>query len=161
MLRRKCPVRRQRQLRDEQSGKCAYCNIYANALVLRNGEVVQLFEVFDHFVPHAYVQANRPDNWVLACNVCNELKADRMFANLTDARNALIPERSQKGYETAQEFYFRIDLELGEQIESNPEEPEDSPTYEEETRHMPQTIRFPASRANRTYDGSPYIDADN
>jgi hypothetical protein len=158
MIRRKCPIRRQNELREEQSGKCAYCNIYANAVILRNGEEVQLFEVFDHFIPHAYVQANRSDNWVLACHVCNGMKSDRMFQNLTDARNALIPERSQKGYEVAQEFYFRVDLELGEQIESQQDiEVEDTPD-EEETGHTVRSVRFPASKANRTYDGSPYID---
>lgn len=134
MTRLSCPVFTKNRLREEQHGKCAFCNIPTDAQIFRNGNLVQLSEEFDHFVPISYGGSNSLANWVLSCNVCNTIKSDRMFTNMRHARIVIEAERSQKGYEDAWTYHRRTVLGIVDQPMTNGDETDISPKtniYEE------------------------------
>lgn len=176
MTRRKCPTSVKSQLREEQAGKCLYCGFPTNALIIRNNQFVQLWEEFDHFVPISYGSSNSAENWVLACNVCNGIKADHIFQNVTDAQNVMKAERSRKGYEDAWAYHRRTILGITEEITTDQGESYEAPEtdiydqarnpyeYQEPTLNTSKRERkpyiVPGSRPGSSYDASLYEDAD-
>lgn len=176
MARFSCPVFTKNRLREEQEGKCAFCNIPTNAQILRNGDLVQLWEEFDHFVPVSYGGSNSLANWVLSCNVCNGIKSDRMFTNLRHARIVIEAERSQKGYEDAWAYHRRTILGITDETVTNRGESDTTPEtdiyeqsrnpyeYTEPTSALDRPVRkphiVPGSRSGSWYDASLYEDTD-
>lgn len=57
---------------------CTYCGATA--------EQTRRAMEWDHFVPRAAGGSNDPSNLVLACHVCNQAKANRLFDTLDEAR---------------------------------------------------------------------------
>ncbi len=58
----------------EQDCRCAYCNIGLDEVKVE----------WDHFVPHAWNGTNHPDNFVAACQACNQVKSARYLASEAD-----------------------------------------------------------------------------
>lgn len=84
---------------DRQGNACLYCGLTIGTLIWRRNRVVRLVANWDHFVPYAYCARNDGANWVLACHVCNRIKAARMFDTVQQARDAILPARRAKGYD--------------------------------------------------------------
>ncbi len=58
---------------------CTYCGV-------NQKEVDWAFDM-DHFIPVSAGGADDPDNLVLCCHVCNQIKQKRIFKTIEDARN--------------------------------------------------------------------------
>lgn len=85
--RKKCPAVVQADILIEQDNRCLYCGLRFGDLVVRKGNDWQWLEInWDHFVPHAYSQANPHDGWVAACHLCNTYKASLMFEDVAGVR---------------------------------------------------------------------------
>lgn len=93
------PATTRRRLRAAQLGRCLYCELPIGTRVKRDGKTVALTAQWDHFVPYSYLAQNPEANWVLACQVCNRIKNDRMFKTVEEARAVILKARTAKGYE--------------------------------------------------------------
>ncbi|MFE3583724.1 HNH endonuclease [Streptomyces vinaceus] len=98
---------------EQQGYVCLYCELPIGTFVLRGRRRVMLVANWDHFIPHAYSQANPASNWVLACHVCNSIKTARMFDSVESARQLILPRRIVKGYESVGATFHRLGLEKG------------------------------------------------
>lgn len=92
-----------KRIRAAQLGRCLYCELPIGTRVKRNGKTVALTAQWDHFVPYSYLAQNPDANWVLACQVCNNIKNDRMFKTVDEARAVILQARDGKGYEPVAE----------------------------------------------------------
>lgn len=97
-----------------QDSRCLYCELPIGTAIWRNSRTVILRTNWDHFIPYAYLARNPGSNWVLACHVCNIIKSCRMFDTVQQAREAILPTREAKGYETPRAVMLRIGLTVGE-----------------------------------------------
>lgn len=98
---RRIPLRgkeKQRILK-EQNYLCAYCIKEFGSIMYREGQEIYLSVEFDHKMPYAYNQDNKPRNYIAACQVCNGLKGSLIFKDLAQAREYLRLARKDKGYE--------------------------------------------------------------
>jgi len=98
--RRKPSCKRIRKLLEMQEGKCLYCEIpfgthYKHPHL---NKFRQTTVCCDHYVPFAYAQNNKDDNFVLACGICNGIKSSKMFETLEDAKAYVRNRRTEKGY---------------------------------------------------------------
>ena len=93
-----------------QGNRCLYCELPIGTQIERGTKRVILRPHWDHFVPYSYAQRNQSTNWVLACHVCNGLKPARMFTSVQAARDAILPIRLRKGYESPERVLQRLDL---------------------------------------------------
>lgn len=100
-----------------QGNVCLYCGIPIGTVIGRavqkpHGYIwrttVMLRRNWDHFAPHSYIAQNPGANWVLACHVCNNAKASRIFATVDDARRAILPSRQERGYESVRSVLSRL-----------------------------------------------------
>lgn len=108
---RRGPRRAEReQALRRQGNRCLYCEIPIGTQIWRGNQTVTLRAHWDHFVPYAYALRNGSSNWVLACHVCNAIKTARVFATVQDAREAILPARARKGYESPESALQRLDL---------------------------------------------------
>jgi hypothetical protein len=92
-----------KRIRKIQMGRCLYCELTIGSRVKRNGKTVALTAQWDHFVPYSYLAQNPEANWVLACQVCNGIKSDRIFKTVEEARLVILQARDAKGYELVAE----------------------------------------------------------
>jgi hypothetical protein len=99
---------------ERQDNRCLYCEIPIGTAIWRRSQTVILRTNWDHFIPYAYLARNPSTNWVLACHVCNRIKSCRMFDSVQAAREAILPNRTSKGYEEAREVLLRIGLTPGD-----------------------------------------------
>lgn len=53
----------------------------------------------DHRIPFSWVYNSEEENWVAACNICNRIKYDRVFATLKDIRRYISAARIERGIE--------------------------------------------------------------
>lgn len=107
--RRQAPqVATRKRIRAAQLGRCLYCELPIGARVKRNGKTVALTAHWDHFVPFSYLAQNPDANWVLACQVCNNIKNDRMFKTVEEARAVILEARAAKGYEPTAETAAKL-----------------------------------------------------
>ena len=73
---RRVPTKRDQSLiLDAQQNRCYYCDAEFD------GEHTRV--TWDHVVPFSYCGNNHRDNFVAACQVCNNLKADRLLPEST------------------------------------------------------------------------------
>jgi hypothetical protein len=91
-----------------QLGRCLYCELPIGTRVKRNGKTVALTAQWDHFVPFSYLAQNPDANWVMACQVCNNIKSDRMFKTVEEARAVILRVRDEKGYEAVKETVAKL-----------------------------------------------------
>lgn len=69
-----------------QMNCCFYCDRRFGSQVFRGARLVALRCVWDHQIPWIYSQNNSADNFVAACQICNGIKSDRVFASPDEAR---------------------------------------------------------------------------
>jgi hypothetical protein len=110
----KPPAAVQAALLTDFENRCAYCRLPFGLLVwkrgvgtVRNGQygatryaAIALHVEWDHFIPFAYSATNRSDWFVPACQLCNNIKNDRIFRTIEGAREAIEPSWVKK-YELA------------------------------------------------------------
>lgn len=82
-----------------QDNKCLYCEQPIGKLVLRKGKPIFLRVNWDHVMPYAWSADNRKENFVLACHVCNGIKASKLFKTLIEAQIYIRKIRREKGYD--------------------------------------------------------------
>jgi 5-methylcytosine-specific restriction endonuclease McrA len=75
-----------------QDYACLYCGLEFGTLL---GDRV-LSICWDHCVPYSYSQDNSDSNFVAACQICNGIKSNKMFATLEEARQFVIGRREAK-----------------------------------------------------------------
>lgn len=97
-----------KRIRAAQLGRCLYCELPIGTRVKRGGKVEALTAQWDHFVPYSYLAQNPEANWVLACQVCNRIKNDRMFKTIEEARAVILKARDAKGYEPIAETVAKL-----------------------------------------------------
>src|ERR1035437_3974933 len=91
------PTHKKRIL-DEQGFRCLYCERSFGAVVERNGKSVKLKINWDHQVPYSLSQNNMNDNFVAACQICNNMKHNHVLQTLDEARVSLTNRWAEKGY---------------------------------------------------------------
>ena len=84
---------------EEQENKCIYCGIHFGEPYYRKGKVRFTEVHWDHFTPFTYSQNNKKNNFVAACSICNQLKSNKIFLDVDDARKYILYMRNKKGYE--------------------------------------------------------------
>ncbi|WP_407563352.1 hypothetical protein [Streptomyces sp. 184] len=115
--RRRAPLKADKErIITKQGYVCLYCEIPLSTVIRRGRREITLKVNWDHFVPYAYSLRNPSDNWVLACHVCNGIKLARMFDSVEAARQAILPERIAKGYESPREVFHRLGLQREQHI---------------------------------------------
>lgn len=97
-VRRRPSFKVQARLLDQYRYRCAYCTHPFGTLVYRGASERLTTLEWDHLVPYALAGRNHEDNWVSACNVCNGIKSDHVYADLTEARDAILTRWTEKGY---------------------------------------------------------------
>ena len=98
--RKKPGAKDRRKILQEQGNCCLYCTLPFGSKVLRGTKVVKLQLHWDHLVPYSYSQNNLGSNFVAACHVCNNIKSDKCFNSLEEAKQFIIQKRLAKGYDT-------------------------------------------------------------
>lgn len=86
-LRRRLPPKAARErILDEQDHRCLYCERqFGNAVSHRGNEYI-LRVTWDHCVPFCHSRNNQTQNYVAACQFCNNWKNDKMFDDLDQIR---------------------------------------------------------------------------
>lgn len=98
--RRKLPSREeQEQILADQDYSCFYCGASFGSIHTRRNEQLILKITWDHKFPFSWFGDNRPSNFVAACQICNGIKHDMVFPDLTEAQVYLALKRKQKGYD--------------------------------------------------------------
>ncbi|QQM45127.1 HNH endonuclease [Streptomyces liliifuscus] len=108
-VRRRAPqVATRERIRAAQLGRCLYCELPIGTRVKRSGKAEALTAQWDHFVPYSYLAQNPEANWVLACQICNRIKNDRIFRTVEEAREVILKARISKGYEPIAETVAKL-----------------------------------------------------
>ena len=96
---RRKPNRKARNSQLEaQANKCHYCELEFGNVVTQGIDSIVLKVEWDHNVPWAFNQDNRPANFVAACQICNHIKSDMMFFSHEAAKEFIASKRVAKGY---------------------------------------------------------------
>lgn len=80
-----------------QDNKCFYCDRTFGDCIRYKNKVKILTENWDHLVPWKYSQNNNLDNFVAACQICNNLKKANVFDRAEDAREYVREELRKRG----------------------------------------------------------------
>lgn len=74
----------------EQDNCCTYCGHKFGTGVFSPKRGLTWLEVnWDHFIPYTWSRKNDEDNWVVSCQICNQLKGSLLFTSIDDARKYL------------------------------------------------------------------------
>ena len=73
-----------KNLLEIQQNACAYCRHTFGTIYIRKNVTYRLKINWDHFVPYSFIQANDKLGWVAACNVCNNIKSNSIFASIEE-----------------------------------------------------------------------------
>jgi hypothetical protein len=95
-LRKRPSVKLGKEILAWQNGQCLYCGIHIGSFYKRGTEVFVSKLHWDHFVPFSYLQMNPKINWVASCDVCNQIKTDKIFNDLREARGYIEAQRRKK-----------------------------------------------------------------
>jgi hypothetical protein len=79
----------------DQNARCIYCGLRLIMAIHKRHDIVITKLNWDHLVPVSY---RRNYNIVASCHICNQIKSDKIFDTLEDARKYIIHKRVKKGY---------------------------------------------------------------
>ena len=79
-----------KKLLEIQKNKCYWCERKFDTPYIKNGRFKYLKIHWDHKIPFSYEQANRDENWVASCNICNQFKYNFMFKYEKDCKRYLL-----------------------------------------------------------------------
>ena len=85
-VRRHPNAEEKRGILEFQGDRCVYCERLFGSAVIKEGRLLFLKVTWDHLVPYSFSQNNYAYNFVAACQICNGIKSDLMFATLEEAR---------------------------------------------------------------------------
>lgn len=77
-----------------QVDRCFYCFRTFGSYVLWHKKQRQLVIHWDHWVPFIYLQTNPEENFVAACQICNQIKHAKMFQTVQEARHYVAIQRN-------------------------------------------------------------------
>lgn len=83
------------EINAEYEHRCAYCCLKLGSVVKRKARLIVLDANYDHFVPFSYGESNYRFNYVLSCNVCNELKSTDIYDSIQDVTNGIAKAREK------------------------------------------------------------------
>jgi hypothetical protein len=89
---------RQLEILQEQRNRCLYCENEFGTVAEIRGRTQRLGVAWDHFVPLSFSGNNRDENFVAACGPCNNLKTNRVFETVVEARAFVLRLWMRKGY---------------------------------------------------------------
>ena len=112
-MRKQCPKHIKELLLLGQENKCYYCLISFGEFVVYKRKIVQLIIHYDHLQPHSYLRWNPDNNWVASCQICNQIKKNKLFKTREDAISYVQEKR------------------FGKKLPSLPERIQDKPTEED------------------------------
>ena len=94
------PAKVKRKILKQQKNKCIYCGEDLDGFIhnKKKDRVVELRTHFDHFVSWNYSRNDGKSNLVASCQICNGIKSDHYFQNITCARKYILERRKEKGY---------------------------------------------------------------
>jgi len=98
--RSRIPEKVKKQILERQGNRCIYCDCALDDYVWNSKrtkyEKIKIH--FDHFVAWDYSRDNKEYNIYASCHICNLIKSDKYFYDLTSAREYILSERKKKGY---------------------------------------------------------------
>jgi hypothetical protein len=97
-IRKSPPKNVQTLILENQHGLCFYCGERFGNLYQRGTKIGSLRICWDHYLPFAYCGANKDDNFVAACQICNGIKSDKIFETVEEAKNYVEHRRNKKGF---------------------------------------------------------------
>ena len=83
---------------NRQGNRCLYCHQCFGSEQIRYGRIIVLRVNWDHIIPYAYTMNSKASNFAAACQVCNALKASKVFKDIDSVRLYLEVERERNGY---------------------------------------------------------------
>jgi 5-methylcytosine-specific restriction endonuclease McrA len=86
----------QKKILEVQNKKCLYCEKQFGDLYMKNGKVRQLKIQWDHLIPYSYSKENK-FNFVAACNICNQIKSNKIFNTVEEVFHYVRYHREKKG----------------------------------------------------------------
>lgn len=93
-LRQQPPPHYQSAQLNRQDARCFYCLRTFGTHVQWHKRICVLRIHWDHLIPFAYLQTNPEENFVAACQICNQLKGAKMFHTTEEARRYVAIKRS-------------------------------------------------------------------
>jgi len=96
--RRKPSKRRQRKILEFQESKCIYCGKPFGTMYIRKGKILYTRVHFDHLIPFSYTLSCEDIEFVAACNICNNIKSNKMFETIKEVFYYVEHNRKKKGY---------------------------------------------------------------
>lgn len=90
------PPKDQRRILEQQHNRCIYCKRTFGTMWMRGNKFGFLQLNWDHFQPFSYTQKNF--TFVAACQICNGIKSSKMFEDIPEAREYILPQIEIKGY---------------------------------------------------------------
>jgi HNH endonuclease len=96
--RRSCPPALRVGILARQHHLCLYCGLRFGSVISRAHALTLTTVEYDHLVPYSYCLSNDENNWVAACNVCNQAKTDKLFSSIGDAAVHIMKVWESKGY---------------------------------------------------------------
>ncbi len=85
-----------KRIQKEQDGLCYWCDRPFGVPYIKNNKISKLKIHYDHKIPFSYTQNNEDDNFVGACNICNQAKSSFVYDNESDCKNYLKEKWEQK-----------------------------------------------------------------
>ena len=94
------PLKLKKQILEKQDHKCIYCQKDLAGYITNSftGKLIKLKTHFDHFVCWNYSRDSSDYNMVASCHICNLLKSDKYFPDITSAAEFIMNQRKKKGY---------------------------------------------------------------
>lgn len=98
-IKRRIPSKhRQAQILELQQNKCLYCDKPFGTIYVRKGKLLFTKIHFDHLVPYSYTQSCKDSEFVAACNICNNIKSNKMFETVEEVFHYVNYNRKKRDY---------------------------------------------------------------
>lgn len=88
--RKSIPVNIRKKLLVEQDNHCFWCGRLFGITYERKHKIYTLKPCGDHKIPFSWIQRNPDNNWVLACNLCNAYKHNKMYDDEKQMKDYLL-----------------------------------------------------------------------
>ena len=98
--RTKIKMTTKKEIVEKQKNKCIYCNCNLDGFIWfeKNNAYRKVKIHFDHFISWNYSRDNNKNNLVASCQICNLLKSDKYFQDLSLAKEYILEERKKRNY---------------------------------------------------------------